>query len=51
MMRAVAIACGLVVIAANMPRHTDRLALVGIALSLPAIAAVACVRDRLRRWP
>ena len=45
MIRAVAVACGLVVIAAHCPRHTDRLALVGIALSVVVVGAVGAVRE------
>ena len=48
-MKAVAVACGLVVVAAHMPRHTDRLALVGIALSVVVVGAVGAVKERCCR--
>ena len=49
MIRAVAVACGLVVIAAHCPRHADRLALVGIALSVVVVGVVGAVKDRCCR--
>ena len=46
MIRVVLVACGLVVIAANLPSRADRLALVGIALSVVVVGAVGAVRER-----
>lgn len=49
MIRVVAVACGLVVIAAHCPRHTDRLALAVIALSVVVVGTVGAVRERCCR--
>ena len=48
MIRILAVACGLVVIAANLPRRTDRLALVGIALAVVVAGAVGAIREGCR---